>query len=105
MLIYNTFLTFADNVTIVKLYIHSILTDQNNNDYAILVSAGEFPTGSVEDAVVCATISIVDDSRLEGDEEFNILMTAVDSSGVGNRVVVSEPTASFTIEDNDSELK
>ncbi len=74
------------------------------SDYLVTMDtfSAAFPVGSVNGNSVCATIDIIDDDKLEGNEMLFIEMTAADSSGTNNILVVGPiTTANFTIVDND----
>ena len=73
-------------------------------DYGSVMSSVTFPVGSVEDAMMCATISIFDDDNIEGNETLSItIMTAQDGSGNNNPVEIEGTSmVTFTIMDNDS---
>ena len=67
-----------------------------------------FPIGTVNGSTACATVNLIDDDTLEGDETLSIdLVSVTDSSGMGNAVNLASTDVSgiITITDNEGELR
>ena len=68
-------------------------------DYMHHFSAESFPPGSSDNATLCVNITIRDDSALEENETFSVTLTFSAPS-----VMVTNPTATITIIDNDGKF-
>ena len=76
-----------------------IFSAMEDDDYTFPPTNLTFFRGSTDSTSECANISITDDTALEGDQTFTVMLTTSDPD-----VAVRNSMTTITIEDNDSKL-
>lgn len=75
-----------------------VCAGMNGLDYINIYSAETFTSGSMNGATRCVDTIILDDNALEGNQNFTLTLTTVDSS-----VILGTAVTAIKIVDNDSQ--
>ena len=70
----------------------------SGNDYSAIQSAETFTSGAARNNSICVDITVIDDSALEGDQTFSLMLNTLDPD-----VLILINTSIIKIIDNDGQ--